>query len=221
MPHSWDFPKEPSAFSTYNNMSGPFFDPGAEPPEYQARYHNHGDGSRNEDVPNDVGRQGRKRARAKLEKSFEEQQQQNGDQGDWFSNPLNARSRVMQPASSSRTEPHTSKKLIFGASVKEAGRHFQPLPAPERPKLIDRIQGGDVHNNHQSRHTNRRGPPHDNLPRNPSHKRSRNDDPTISSSGRHARDRDRDDSYNGRRREGDRVHRREDRGPRYTGGYSR
>jgi len=152
---------------------------------------------------------------SKLEKTYQEQEQD--DAGDWFSNPT--RSYDMHPAaSSSRAGPHVFKKVVFGASMKEAGRQFQSLPIPESSKLIDRIQHGD---RHRTRYTDRRRLPHDNsLSRkggNSSHRRTRHDDMVGNSNGWYGdRDNSRDD---GRRR--DRIDRREHQRPRYTGGYSR
>ena len=168
------------------------------------------------DAPSNVGKQGRKKDRAKWQKKLQEQEA-GSDSEDWFLNPANARNRGVQPTlQANRAGPHAPKIMIFGASMKEAGRQFQPPPVPERPKLIDRIHGGGESSSHRNQHGDRGG-----LPREDS--RSRNQ----GQYGRHReRERDRnkgyrDKGYRDSRRAGDRAYRREDSGPRYSGGYSR
>ena len=228
MPHLWDFPREPSAFSTHNTMSGPFFDPAAQSPEYRASYHDHGGGGGGLpegwgiDAPADVGKLGRQKDRVKLEKSFQEQEE-NGDAGNWFTNPTNARSGGLQPSSSlKRNAPHARQKMMFGPSMKDAGRQFQPLP-PERPKLLDRIQDYDEHRKPRNRHVDRRGPSHGNssLKRDDSsHKRSQHDDYTSRDKNGRYDDQAWDNGYGDGKRNGERTFRRDSR-PLYTGGYSK
>jgi protein AIR1/2 len=218
----WDFPREPSAFSTHNTMSGPFFDPAAEPVRYQASYRDHSEhGKLSEswgmDAPSNVGKQGRTKDRVKLEKRFREQEAAS-DPEDWFVNPANARSRGMRADGPlNRGGSHGSKKLAFGASMKEAGRQIQPSSIPERPKLIDRIHDGHGRSKHRSRHGERRGPPHEKSSWRAGGDSSSRDSHYVSGKGQYYQDRDR--GYRDRRRDGDRADRR-DPGPRYTGGYA-
>jgi len=225
-------------------MSGPFYDPAAEPVQYQASYHDHGgNGMLPEDwgmgAPSNVGKRGRKKDRAKLQKKFQEQETVS-DSDNWFLNPANARS---QPAPQSNgTRPYAPKIKIFGASMKEAGQQFQLPLVPERPKLIDRIQDGNERSRHRSQHGDHRSQHGDHrsqhgdkgLPRgNPSsrkqdefsYRRSRNnyDDSSRGSNGkeRYSRREERDrNGHRDRERQGDRSFRQEYSGPRYTGGYS-
>ena len=219
----WDFPREPSAFSTHNTMSGPFFDPAAEPAQYQASYRDHGGDDKLPEswginAPSNVGKQGRSKDRVKLEKRFREQEAAS-DPEDWFVNPANARSRGLQAnAPLNRVGPHGSKKLVFGASMKEAGPQFQPSSIPERPKLIDRIHDGHGRSKHRSRQGEQRGPPHEKSPWRTGGDSSSRGSHYVSGKGQHHRDRDR--GYRDRRRDGNRADRR-DPGPRYTGGYAR
>lgn len=231
VPHVWDFPREPSAFSTHNTMSGPFFDPAAEPVQYRASFHDHGGDDMlpedwGMDAPSNVGKRGRKKDRAKLQKKFQEQETVS-DSDNWFLNPANARSRGTQPTpQSNETRPHTPKIMIFGASLKEDGRQFQSPLVPERPKLIDRIYDGDERGKHRSQHDDRqlpRGNPSLRKQDDFSHRRSRDNDLSRGSNKkeRYGRQEERDrNEHRDRGRPGDRFYRRRDSGPRYTGGYS-
>ena len=88
--HHHDTPREPSAFSSYNTNAGPFADaehPTQRQPSRAARYASLSDkawgdgyGSR---IPLDVGKEGRKKEKARLARRQEEAQD---DGDDWFAN---------------------------------------------------------------------------------------------------------------------------------------
>ena len=120
--HVYDRPQEPSAFSLHNTASGPFYDQSKEPAHYVSddRDFNYDaqaldDWSTN--VPSNVGKQGRNKDRAKLEKRFREQE---ANDDDWFANPGNART-----STNVRSGIPPAKKMTF------------------KPGLLDRISGGE------------------------------------------------------------------------------
>ncbi|KAG1754016.1 uncharacterized protein EDB91DRAFT_1101181 [Suillus paluster] len=219
----FDIPAEPSAFSSHNIMSGPFYDPASEP----VRVRRGPRESQNEDdrpalredwgmdAPVNVGKQGKNKDKEKLAKRFREQE--DDDTGDWFNNPRNMKNRGNdKPASNGR------KAIKFGNSMKDVGRQFMPLQsATPRKSLLDRL-GDSPHRGHRRRSGDHYGSskePESYRIRGASHNsRDRDGEYSRSNSGRE-RERQRRDS-----REWDRDR---DRGhgwgnePRYKGGYSR
>ncbi|KAA1466681.1 hypothetical protein DENSPDRAFT_862642 [Dentipellis sp. KUC8613] len=242
IPHPYDFPREPSAFSLYNTMSGPFFDPAADPSQASAQTQRRqprdweqgaaggtiGDGW-GFDAPVNVGKQGRRKGRERLERRARELEDAEDDAEDWFGNARNVRNRGDAP----RSNGGGGKRISFGESVKGGGR-FEDINARMGPRhpaegLLDRPRsyGGD----------SRKGPPglleRMSDSRDGERRRSSRDERRDRErSGRDSkRDRERSSRDDRRERERERSGRgdpdrddwrkREDRGPRYKGGYSR
>jgi len=180
-------------------MSGPF-DPATELKPSSSRRREPRDWEREFDSSINVGKEGRKNARARLEKKAQEQEA-NNDPDDWFGNPRNARNRGMDTSShrgGTKGPPPGVKKLSF--VVKDASRQFQPPssapptgPRHRRPSdsLLDRLGGVEDRGDPRRRHRDR-----------PSH------------SGENYGSSKRRSGVNGRA-EG------RERGPRYKGGYAR
>ncbi|THH13570.1 hypothetical protein EW146_g6665 [Bondarzewia mesenterica] len=251
-PHPSDFPIEPSAFSLYNTMSGPFFDPTTRPDQSIAYHREPRDWENADtladgwgfDAPVNVGKQGRNKDRARMEQQARKAQDEEDDPDDWFRNARNVRNRGVQPANPSTRNGQASKKISFGSSVKDGGRRANPdEPARSRQPGEERSQG-----NGRSRKDRKRDsdpPPSfpDRTQDEPGElhirgagKRksdSRDDDRGYRDRDRGYRDRDRDKRRDyerdyersrgwGREREREREssgYRRDDRGPRYKGGY--
>ncbi|KAG6854799.1 hypothetical protein C0991_001226 [Blastosporella zonata] len=199
MPHREDIPDEFSAFSEHNTLSGPFFDSVPERSALKRLRREPRDWESHNDlppswgnVPDNVGKKGRRDNAAKMERRAQEQAVED-DPDDWFGNPQNARNRgTGQKNDSQKADP--PRKMAFGKSLQESTRYFHP---PSPPKLLDRI--GDAYYSDSRRRDSRDMRP------------SRKPD----------RDHRRDDRYE-RDRERDRDRRRRDgAGPRYKGGYSR
>lgn len=124
---------EYSAFSNANVMQGPFFNPDAEPQTSSSR-------SLVRDwpqldklsVPNDVGRKGRLKSKAALQKQAN---QAENDVDDWFSN--STRRHHIGSSNQAMTHPRSSKKLSF----KSIGHDFkrQQEERREKPSLLERI----------------------------------------------------------------------------------
>ncbi|KAG6861595.1 hypothetical protein C0995_014502 [Termitomyces sp. Mi166 len=198
VPHREDVPDEYSAFSEHNTLSGPFFDSVTERSALKTRRHERRDRDPYYglppswgNVPDNVGKKGRRDNTAKMERRAQEQAIED-DPDDWFGNPQNARSRGIARNNSDR-KSNLPKKLTFGKSLQESTRHFRP---PSPPKLLNRI--GDVYYTGQSR-SERRSSRDTGPPRKPNRDHKRDD--------RHEHDSD--------------WRRRNDAGPRYKGGYSR
>ncbi|KZT70314.1 hypothetical protein DAEQUDRAFT_725592 [Daedalea quercina L-15889] len=196
-PHVPDLPRDPSAFSVYNTLAGPFADPDARPPPksktkrpprdwevasaFADGYGGH--------VPMDVGKQGRRKERAKMEQRAREWEDRQDDPDDWFGN------RAKGKGSDSRNGGEGSKKVNISfsdPSRRDDGgrrgrreRNLRPydyLPRPSRETDSIQIRGA-------ARQDERGGGRYPEL---------------------RAKERDKRDS-----------HRRDDRGPRYKGGYNR
>ncbi|PFH52703.1 hypothetical protein AMATHDRAFT_107883, partial [Amanita thiersii Skay4041] len=96
LPHRHDIPVEPSAFSLNNMLSGPFYDS-----TEQLQSLSNKDRCRSEidkdtsewlqNLPDEVGKQGRKKHMERMEKRAREQEQVEED--DWFGNSTNLRIR--------------------------------------------------------------------------------------------------------------------------------
>ncbi|KAF5388025.1 hypothetical protein D9615_000391 [Tricholomella constricta] len=203
LPHRDDLPNEFSAFSEHSTLSGPFSDMTMNHAEAKSRRREPRDWELTNDypaswgnVPENVGRQGRRNNAAKMERKAQEQAAED-DPDDWFGNPKNARNRGVPQTNGTRSP----KKITFGKSIQESSRHFQP---PSPPSLLERLgdsyRGSEIHS---KRH------------RSGSIQRPRKSDHGHSSHSRH------DDRYRPERdRERD-WRRRDDSGPRYRGGYLR
>jgi protein AIR1/2 len=193
IPHRGDLPQEPSAFSTHNTLSGPFFDaelPRSTSRRREPREWEHRDPSSawGDDLPENVGRQGRRKNAEKMERRMKEQEADE-DPEDWFGNPRHARSHGSLRDNEKGPPIGPSKKMSFGKSVQQAGRQFQSQ------SLADRL-GEPLH------HTDNRRPAKSRSSRTDYEHNRKN----------YAR---RDDSL--RHRYG----RSEEVGPRYKGGYAR
>jgi protein AIR1/2 len=195
IPHRGDFPSEPSAFSTHNTLSGPFFDAELprslshrrEPREWE---HPGPPNSWGKDLPENVGRKGRKKDAERMEKRAQEQEA-NDDQDDWFGNPRASRSRGPRQENEKRPPTGPSTKMSFGKSVQQAGRQFQT------PSLADRLGESPHQNDHRRPPKSRPPNSRPNYDHNRKHHSRRDDDP---------------------RRD---YRRRDEAGPRYKGGYIR
>lgn len=133
----WDRPREPSGFSEYNTMTGPFYDsahPTMRAPSRAATYasrakHAWGDGY-GAALPIDVGKQSRNKERVRLEKR--EQDLQDEDEDDWFAKrPANRSGRngggpeKEKKSLLDRLESTSSKKINIGNLGKDrGGRRF-------------------------------------------------------------------------------------------------
>ncbi|CAL1700144.1 unnamed protein product [Somion occarium] len=134
-PHAHDFPKEPSAFSAYNTRSGPFFDPtrAEKPTSSSSRKARRAKASRDwlrEDgtwadgygfaAPMDVGKQGKRKERARMEQRAQEVQLD--DDEDWFArrgrgssgNARNGGGGGGGKGTPSSGRDRNSKKIAFG-----------------------------------------------------------------------------------------------------------
>ena len=177
-------------------MNGPFYDPNCKPKASTSRSHVR-DWEQVDKLSgiDGVGRQGRMKSRAALEKQA---RQVEDDPDDWF-----GKSAQKKSSGSSRRPPTgPSKKITFGKSISES-RQYAP-PENRRPSLLDRI--GDIGETPSSRR--------------PERSERRDHDYRTESSSRSQKDRhrhrDRDDrSSNGH---SDKP-RHSDSGPRYKGGY--
>ncbi|KAG6829738.1 hypothetical protein H0H87_010370 [Tephrocybe sp. NHM501043] len=159
VPHREDIPEEYSAFSEHNTLSGPFFDVERPAPKSRRRErfepHDHLPPSWG-NVPDNVGKKGRKDNAAKMERKAREAIEDDPD--DWFGNPQNARNRgsttttTRNNSSNSTRKPDRNppKKLSFGKSLQDSAKHFRP---PSPPKLLDRI--GDSYYSSSSRSAGR------------------------------------------------------------------
>ncbi|KIJ70584.1 hypothetical protein HYDPIDRAFT_164570 [Hydnomerulius pinastri MD-312] len=237
LPHSANIPVEPSAFSAYNVISGPFYDPATEPERKRRgpRELQNDEGlprlpeDWGVDIPVNVGKQGKSKDREKLEKRFREQEEEDGD-ADWFNNPRNARNRGMNQKAPP-TRPR-GKAMKFGGSLKDAGRQLLP-PQPPPPSssgkplsLLERLEdsrggGNDRRRLDRSSDRDRYEPPRSSDP--PlrilgAAADRRNQDGRSSNSRKSDREREKDrrDRDRERHRGSEREHR-----PRYNGGYNR
>lgn len=224
----FDIPAEPSAFSSHNIMSGPFYDPISEPVcirrgPRELRNEEDRPTLRDDwgmDAPTNVGKQGKNKDKEMMAKRFRDQE--DDDKGDWFNNPRNMKNRGNdKPASNGR------KALKFGSSMKDVGRQFMPPPSDSpRKSLLDRL-GDNPHHGPRRRNGDYRGPskePESYRIRGASHNaRDRDGEYSRRNSGRD-REQQRRDSREwdkDRDRDRDRGHERGSGGPRYKGGYHR
>ncbi|KAL4075882.1 hypothetical protein J3A83DRAFT_2072962 [Scleroderma citrinum] len=127
LPRPLGAPVEPSAFSAYNLMTSPFYNPDTEPVrirrgprELQSAKDVPGlPDDLDMNIPVDVGKRGRNKDRERLEKRYREQE--DDDVRDWFDNPQNVKSRGMKEPPRSR-----DKTMKFGSSLKDDRRQFHP-----------------------------------------------------------------------------------------------
>lgn len=157
----WDRPREPSGFSEYNTMTGPFYDsahPTMRAPSRAATYasrakHAWGDGY-GAALPLDVGKQGRNKERTRLEKRAQELQKDDDD-NDWFAkHPENRSGRNGGGAEKEkkslldRLEPTSSKKINIGNLGKDrGGRRFDSGSGDSRDSRRRKSGGGRSYDN--------------------------------------------------------------------------
>ena len=228
-------------------MSGPFFDPDVENTTSSSHRRNTRDDDLSDwgaNAPVDVGKRGKKKAKARMGKRAREAEE-NDDDG-WFDKARRNDNDEAQSRRNGRTA--SSKKMSFNLSVNGDSRFSGPPPPMEyhraQPSLLDRL--GDAHNRPYSE------PRFDGVPTGPrnsggTHHRSRSDEryegvPTGPKNmgrksqsehhrpggGGHSQGRrkgqERRETEGGWNRERDREHDkryRQQQGPRYRGGYSR
>ncbi|KAG8218487.1 hypothetical protein J3R82DRAFT_4120 [Butyriboletus roseoflavus] len=219
LPHPATFPTEYSAFSSHNVMSGPFYDPAAEPVSMkrgQRDRENEVDWPRLPDdwdagASIDVGKRGKNKDKERLEKRFREQE----DEGeDWFNDIRNMKSKGMD-RQAPRPRPR-GKTLKFGL-LKDVSSPPPSLPTSgSGSSLLARLS-----DSREGRIRGKGGRDHDR--REPSHQfensvrirgaatDERNQDGRYAHSRKTEWDRDKP-GYRGSRR---------GHGPRYRGGYGR
>ncbi|KAI0082541.1 hypothetical protein K474DRAFT_1767819 [Panus rudis PR-1116 ss-1] len=215
-PHVHDIPREPSAFSEYNTRSGPFFDASRpEKPSKKSKREKKRDWERDGlwadghgfTAPIDVGKQGRKKEKKRLEERL--QATQDDDEGDWFSQrgrdggknkPASNRSNN---GGSSSSRPKGGK-ITFGDMKRDQNR-FSKLDMVDFPR-----------SSRPSRDEDRR---YGDLPR----PMRETDSIQIRGAARRPSDDRRYTGGGGGRSYGSRYDERREaeRGPRYRGGYSR
>ncbi|KAF8627200.1 hypothetical protein AX15_004517 [Amanita polypyramis BW_CC] len=207
VPHRYDRPEESSAFSLYNVMSGPFYDPDKEQANSKPT-RSHRDNDRYEDdwfkdVPGEVGKQGRRKNMALLGKHAREQEQIEED--DWFgrSTDLKIRGQAKQDdRGGRRDEPRRASKITFGKSVADAGKRLG-TEDPTRPSLLSRISDDTGSRDNRVKSS-----------RNDDRRRHRDGDDWDRWEGKSRHGREREYDYE---RDRDRHRNR----PRYKGGYMR
>jgi len=188
------FSEEFSAFSIFNVMNGPFYDPRKESktPTIRPRRTELAQdlGSWGASAPTNVGQQGRMKSRAALAKQAKETEE---DPEDWFANSAKRSNNSNQPSKD-------SKKISFGKSFRET-RSYDPPANHHKPSLMERLNIS-IEDGYSSR-SSRREHHSSSSSRHSSSRRSNHD--------RHRRD----ERYSSDR------YRQSDSGPRYKGGYAR
>ncbi|VDB89981.1 unnamed protein product [Peniophora sp. CBMAI 1063] len=137
-------PTIPSAFGSYNTMSGPFYDatqPPLSPSTLNRPPREWEDGGDLMDgwgfsAPAQVGQKAKKDKKRKMEKAWQDKQEKD-DEDDWFSNPRNARGRGMNGNSGGGGASGSGS----GSGAGGAGKK-KPMFLPMKTSLIDRIEGG-------------------------------------------------------------------------------
>ncbi|KAF4574638.1 hypothetical protein EYR36_005986 [Pleurotus pulmonarius] len=236
--------EEPSAFSEYNTSSGPFFDANAEPTSGPSRSRPLRDWERPDYVdpklPGNVGKEGRKKDRAKLEKRAREIDDED-EEDNWFNKGARKRS------GGSRSKPKSADgekrggngngngnarptgkmpQISFKNGARDLDSRAGTNGAPVSLSLLDRIQMGDE-DKAKATSFSRSGFNNDERgqsSRNRDRDRGRDDRDRDDRGYRHRRE---SDSYQGskgggpRSRDKSRDDRQPPTGPRYKGGYSR
>ncbi|KZT24529.1 hypothetical protein NEOLEDRAFT_1134919 [Neolentinus lepideus HHB14362 ss-1] len=135
-PPPTDRPNEPSAFGSYNIMSGPFYnatvssskDKTRRPRDWESADHL-GDGW-GFNAPMNVGKQGRRKDRARMEQAAKDQEE-GEDTDDWFNNPRNARNRGVPSRRNDRDD--RGKMVTFGSmSTRDRKFEFDSALEPSR-----------------------------------------------------------------------------------------
>lgn len=214
-PHLSDRSQEPSAFGLYNTMSGPFFDSSAEqmPSVSESTSRRLREWERDKlpdgwghDAPVNVGKQGRKKDRAKMERMATDD---NDDADDWFGSARNVPNRGPPKRPVTEGRGSVGKKISIGFSASHLQSSFvapawngnQSGPAPS---LLDRISSTP-------------NPRYQPIQSQDSHSQRNRGAPKSNRSRQH-------ESGDIRRRDKERERDRRERerpGPRYKGGYGR
>ncbi|GJE87490.1 hypothetical protein PsYK624_035730 [Phanerochaete sordida] len=248
-----DRPLDPSAFSTYNINTGPFADAKNPQPRkpgkaasYAARASEWGDGH-GYVLPLDVGKQGRKKEKARMERRAQEAQDDDGD--DWFARRGGNRGRDRgkhhcsgggssgggsgggggggTPKGPRHGSGRAKTKIAFGELERDDGRfgardprarvRYDDLPGPSRETDAIQIRGASKRDRERERGGGGGGE-WDGSIRGAARRQHENE------YERRGKDRERDrerDRYGDRRRDRDRREASPRREPRYRGGYSR
>ena len=194
LPHPHDVPDTPSAFGLWNMLAGPFSD--AVTPPVRARAprdwengETFGDGW-GASAPINVGKRGRNKDRARMERrALELEEQEQDDQGDWFANARNMRNRGVRGAERDPSGPdaggHGFKKKDAKIRFARAWKSDDPPPYHHRDlSFLERVgKDDDRDHNHSGDHRHGRyGRDCENRDRNRDRERDRDRD----------RDRDKD-----------------------------
>ena len=149
----------------YNKMTGPFFDQSTSPVSRRREPRDWESSNTLPDgwgfnAPTNVGKQARKKDRARMEQRAREQEEQDADDGgDWFENPRNVRSRGTIPASRGNEGGNghglgkgAAPKITFGASLRDSAKRADAGSGSSSGRsgqqrfgisLLDRLESGD------------------------------------------------------------------------------
>ncbi|EKM59927.1 uncharacterized protein PHACADRAFT_250735 [Phanerochaete carnosa HHB-10118-sp] len=237
--HHHDRPSDPSAFGTYNINTGPFAD--AKNPQqrkpgkaasYAARMNDAWGDGYGHVLPLDVGKQGRKKERARMERRAQEVQADDAD--DWFAKRRGGNSREKGGGSGGggskgSRNGRINSKISFsdfdrdgdrfgGRDRRDGGRpRLDDLPGPSRESDSIKIRGASRRDKERERRD--RDDEWDGSIRGAARRQSEHE----YDHRRNERPRDDRDRYGerDRRRERDRREASPRREPRYRGGYAR
>ncbi|KAH9927317.1 uncharacterized protein B0H18DRAFT_1004063 [Fomitopsis serialis] len=178
--HVPDLPREPSAFSLYNISSGPFADIDARPPTKSstkraprdwevANAFADGYGA---EIPMDVGKQGRRKERARMEQRAREWEDQRDDPDDWFGGQRKEKGGKDRAGRDARNGGSGGKKIDISfsdPSRRDDGRrgnererdrrpHDDRLPGPSRETDSIQIRGAAQRDDGGGRYASIRSP---------------------------------------------------------------
>jgi protein AIR1/2 len=135
-------------------LSGPFSDAAelpvrARPPRDWENGETFGDGW-GANAPINVGKRGRNKDRARMERralELEEQEQEQDDQDDWFANPRNIRNRGVRVATESGPDPggRGFRKKDAKIRIMGAWKSDDPPPSNRKLSLLDRVSNDGDH----------------------------------------------------------------------------
>ena len=113
-------------------------------------------------APINVGKRGRNKDRARMERralELEEQEQEQDDQDDWFANPRNIRNRGVRVATESGPDPGGSgfRKKDAKIRIMGAWKSDDPPPSNRKPSLLDRVSNDGDHDSHSHSRDHRHG----------------------------------------------------------------
>ncbi|KAJ6599088.1 hypothetical protein DFH09DRAFT_1021879 [Mycena vulgaris] len=192
---------EPTAFSYHVLSAGPFIPPATSshaPREWE----------RGADLPGGVQNVGRQAKRKEMEKLARRARQQEADEPEnWFQNPRNVKNRGAPERERERppgNAPTGPRKMNFAPSVKDGARPFQfTAGSSSKASLSDRLTDPMP-----ERHRDAKSQSGNSKSRRASEREREREQHASDSHSRHRNDRDKE-------------RHRDERGPRYKGGYSR